>query len=430
MAMTGLKMTSLKLLALGLLLLKVELALAGLICSDYLTSKSLALPLQQISEDLQLPLPQIRSSGLRISQTHEAQAVQNFIKTIDYFKSDLERMNGGKELFKIIQTSNGQFTEILKQDLSEWAKKFIPGYEFIDLEQVKTFNFLSTYPNPRYPTFDASTGVLDAKFLLELYAHKKIPLLRMTDLLSVSLLLAQPQLREQFELATQLYAKALNLGDLNHEDQLQGARTVRPFADLHRLEYLETILYFLLDRVVFKASDNNKYKLVLWGADNIRFFAHQQLGQGLPQDIKPALDLSLFAHPKALKYFAEQSQLKTSSVLRFFNHLVAKNLLSRPAELHMSLPEAAHAQLNQQLTHFDLTLVRSNFEAQRRHDNFDQAWRRFSGFVHYENEHPASYFVHYPSRFELIKLYLQIAAEDIAQDEQRAETLPPGHLFR
>jgi hypothetical protein len=399
---------------------------AELSCSDFLTSPSLVQPLKQISEDLTLPYPAQRNSSFRSSNM----AATSFTATVDYFKNDITRMQGGKELFKIIQNSNGQFNEILKKDLSEWAKKFLPDYEFIDLDQVKNYPFKSKYPSPRYPILDLSTGVLDSKFLFELYAAKKIPLLKMTDLLSITLMLAQPQLRLQFELAVQLYARALNLGDLNSEDQRQGARTIRPYADMNRLDYIVTIIHFLLDRIVFSLSDKNKHKLVLWGSDNLSFFSSQQMGQTLPQDIKPALDLSLFNHPKAMTYFTTQSELKKPSVLKFFKHLITHKLLSRPAELHMSLPALAHTQLNQQLTHFDLTLVRSNFEAQRKNENFDQAWRRFSGFIHYENEHPASYFVHYPSRFELIKLYLQIAAEDIIQDEDQAEALQPGPLFR
>ena len=387
---------------------------AAPLCIDYLVDRSLAVPVSNIAKDLSLPYPIIKNTKVQTTQKPN----HAFHRTLDFFKPDISKLRGATELFKILEKTSGQFSEVTRSEITSWAKSFLPGYQLLFIDQLREYKFANSYHSPSYPAYNSNTGILDDKFLFELYAQKKIPILRITDLLSVSLLLAQPELRKQFEIAMQLYERALALGDLTPEDQLQGAKTASTYSDLNRLQYLSTVINFMIKHVVFINSDKKSDKLVLWGSQNLINFAANQVGHEQPQDVKRAIDLSLHAHSQALKYFAEQSQKGSNSVKDFFDFLVQRKLLSPPASTHISLPEFAHASLNQQLNRFDINLVQSNFEAIRLNESFQSAWLRFSRVLRQDNQ-PATQLLHYRFRFELIKLYLAIAEDDIASDELR-----------
>ncbi len=389
-------------------------AVAEMTCSNYLAASNLKEPLMHISKTLKLPFPKLADANNSSKNT----SIDAFIKAVEFFKHGIESMKGAPELFNILQRSQGQFPEMLKHDLAIWAKTFLPGYEFIYADQVKAFPYKNTKAGSVQLFFDERTGVLDDSYLFELYAHKKIPLLNIDDLISVSLLMAQPNLRQHFELAIQLYQRAVILGDLSSAAQLFTNSTNQPFADKNRLEYLATLIHFLLDQIAFISTSKGEVKLILWGAKNLKCFAETQIGQDLPKDFKASLDLSLYNHPIALSYFVDQSgSQNAASVLDFFNLLVLNGLLPVPPQSHLVAPREAHGYIHHRLHHFEIMLISSNFEATQAKQNFSQAWDRLARAINLQKTDPLNFWLEYSSRLLVIKYYLQIANEDITSDE-------------
>lgn len=396
-------------------------AVASSICNSYLSDQDIVKPLSSVISKLKLPIQSPHNQQARI---HPTMAV---LESLKFFRPNLELMSGGAELFKIFELADLISEDQFKAKLTNWTKKHLPEYNLIYLDEVKAYKFINISEDVRRHIFNFNTGVLDDKFLYELYADKKIPMLNANDLISKLLVLAQPGLRTEFERLINLYQRAQNLGDKPAQNQIfNRSLKEHPNADLNRLEYISTLIRFLTDQIVYLSPDKNKkHKLVLFGSENLNLFAQNQL-ISKPQDLTPAIDLSLINNPRALKYFEEQSALGHPSVNQFFSFLIEKKILKGPTSSHVQLSRLALETFNQSLRGINTILIRSNFESERLNDQGLQSWMRLSSFLYNETDLPIQQILKYGFRFELIKKYINIVEYDISNDENKS----PGPLFQ
>ncbi len=402
---------------------QLSLAISPTLCEGYLAGQDIVRPLATVISKLKLPTQKSPKSRSGVDPTAA------LLKSLNFFRSNLELLQGGPELFRIFESGDKLNEDQFKSRLAEWAKSNLQGYKLIYLDEVTAYKFSNRYLNQNIPIYDFDQGLLDDKFLFELYADRKIPILNVDDLVSKILILAQPKLRSEFERLVRLYQKAQALGDQTLQDQLQ-VRTSRSqiYSDSNRLEYISIILGFLLDQIVFLSPDSGgKHKLVLFGSKNLNIFAQNQL-TSIPQDLAPAIDLSLVRYAPALSYFEEQCDSNNLAVPDFFSFLVQIRILNRPGSNHLRLPVLAHNTMNQLLSGISLVMVRSNFESRRLNDQGLQAWLRLSSFLNGETELPIQQLLKYGFRFEMIKHYIQIVETDIAKDEGLSR-VGPGPLF-
>ncbi len=393
------------------------------ICSNFLTPfrYDIVKPILNANQNLKLP------SGFGRQDTKfKSNITEGILKSLSFFRPSLEKLNGGLELFKIFETSDQITEKELKANLNVWTSKYIPGYEVLFLDDIKRFKFMNSYPSKSIPIYDPETGTLDDKFLFELYAIKKIPILKVTDLVSQILVLSAPQLRDQFEILVNLYQRGQDLGDQTTEDQsYDRTRVIRPHANKNRLQYISTITELLISRLVFLSPYNKSRQLVLFGSFNL-LESSEVLNS---MDIRKLLDLSLSAFPSALNYFEEQAKNSNRSVFSFFNFLVKANLVSKPAKDHMTQSRSAHFSLSGLMDHFNILSIESKSRSIRANDSSETAWIRFSDLIFYDRLNPIAQISKYGFRFDWIEHYVKIVESDIISSELSAKK-QPGPLFQ
>ncbi len=379
-------------------------------------------PLLSATQNLNLP------SGLnRQESKFKANVHEELFNSLSFFRPSLENLSGGVDLFKIFEDMDELSNRQIKDSLNEWASEFLPGYEILFLDDIKSFKFRNSYPNKSVKIFDEETGTLDDKFLIELYANKKIPILNTTDLISKLLVLAIPKLREQFEKLVDLYQRGQALGDLNEDDLMYTIqRNKRPYANNDRLSYISSIIELLTSRLVFLSPYAEERQLVLFGANNL-LSASLDLNS---VNLSKSLDLSLKDKKRALDYFIQKALENSKSVLGLFNFLVKNNLLPKPAKDHMAFPAVAHQSIFDQVVHFDFVRLEARIVSDRQNDNEEQAWIRYSNFVYHDRSNPVAQVARYQFRFAWIEHYIKIVEGDIVSAENRSNKEQPGPLFR
>lgn len=396
-------------------------ALENAQCTNFLLNKNLTKSIEFIFKNLNLPHP-------NASQTKDSSGT-SLGNSLQLFKNSLSKLNGGQKLIEIFELGEVLSAQDFKFKIRVWAKEFLPGYEILYLQDVENFNFENYYKNTKIPFYDKKSGILDDKFLFELYSKKRIPILNQTDLISQILVLAQPKLRAKFEKLVRLYQRAQALGDLTTEDQMHGGISINPaFANKNRLSYISTLAQLLTGRLVFLSPDDNQRRLVLWGNDNLMNpidFTKQKMTK-----LKSYIDLSLIGHPNALSYFNQQSEKKNKSALGLFLFLTKHKILPKPAHAHVEFPMFAQEALHWALSHIDLIQIESGFEATRNNLDPHQAWVHFSNMLYYDDTNPISQILRYRFRFEWINHYINIVEEDISATEPEAHKTDPGPLFR
>lgn len=393
-------------------------------CETYLSNKKydIVRPLISAIQKLDLPL------GLnRHESKFKPNEQEEILKSLSFFRPSLENLPGGKDLFRVFENIGNGSPDQIKEVINEWAKKYLPGYEIIFLDDVKLFKFTNFYPNKNIPIFDPETGTLHDKFLFELYANKQIPVLNVTDLVSTLLVLSAPKLRENFEKLVDLYQRSQALGDLNEDDLMFGYPKIsRPYRNLNRLSYISTVMDLLISRLVFLSPYNGLRQMVLFGSQNLLATSSNLKSV----DLAKALDLSLTPNKNAMDYFEEQSKLNNRSVMGLFNFLVRSKILPRPANVHMSYPTIAQQSIAEQSRHFNLVRIESRLVSDRLQDSTEQAWLRFSNFVYNDQANPITQTSRYPFRFEWIEHYIKIVESDVVSTENRSKKEQPGPLFK